>query len=683
MAGMVDHKKVLGQLSDLLRQEEDCTVAIYSDPNVVKEKNDLLEIAREKTNEEFRVLIIGAFSSGKSSMINALIGDELLPTGFLPETAVLGELHYGETRKITLYPKKGQWEGGDEPFDLKEATAEEIAKYASLTSDDTLNAMAQDSENRIESKFEKMIVHWPLDILKDGVVLVDSPGINDPYSSDHIVNEYLPRADAIVYVMDAQHAYQKTDVDQLTAINEIGLKNIITGYTFYDVVVKQSRRQPEKLTKVRDMLTSYMAKHSELGPPAIHFLASMDGLDAKIDGDEEKLKSSGYAGFEDYLTKYLVEGKGKDQVKNMATTIIKQADAMEKDAARFNRAAEEDVAALKERAAQATRNLEGVRQNSFNTGKTYKLRLEGYLPKIKTMATDFVGTLADKVDLEDFTPETSLPDGIGKLNPLESKKRAKLISEECQTELQRRMNVRFKQWANAELSEYLKKAVQEATEDIRTSVENISGELTNISDMVAGDIVSHDGNVSNIAVGVVYALLTGDWFTGGMSAVYGKGAMVRGVAFQAAAGVGLGLLMAVGVEVAMPVVALAAIGASVISVITSNNDKKVDKIKSQAVKDLREAYKKPEAQETIDQSVTDIMKNIEAYMANAYTTMQEALAADIKGTEDNIQQMIDEAEMSKDEKETQIRRRNETVASLNEIKQNARGYCEQYGISVI
>ena len=74
----------------------------------------------------------------------------------MPETAVLGELHYGK-KQITLYPKKGQWEGGDEPFDLKETTAEEIAKYASLSSDDTLNSIAEDSDKRIESKFEKMI----------------------------------------------------------------------------------------------------------------------------------------------------------------------------------------------------------------------------------------------------------------------------------------------------------------------------------------------------------------------------------------------------------------------------------------------------------------------------------------------------------------------------------------------
>ena len=108
------------------------------------------------------------------------------------------------------------WEGGDAPFDLVKVTTEEISKYVSLSTEDAINSMERNidgdaSQSRINAKFEKMVIFWPLDILKDGVVLVDSPGINDPYSNDYIVNDYLPKADAIVYVMDSQHPYQRTE----------------------------------------------------------------------------------------------------------------------------------------------------------------------------------------------------------------------------------------------------------------------------------------------------------------------------------------------------------------------------------------------------------------------------------------------------------------------------------------
>ena len=173
---VLDHKKVLKQFSDLIQSERDCIAMIYPNPNMesCKKKEEALNGALAKTGEEFKVLVIGSFSSGKSCMINALIGEELLPTGFLPETAVIGELHYGETKRITLYPKKGMWKDGDQPFDLKKTTPEEIAKYVSLTADDAVNSMHKDalfkesSQTRIESKFEKMVIYWPLEILRDG-----------------------------------------------------------------------------------------------------------------------------------------------------------------------------------------------------------------------------------------------------------------------------------------------------------------------------------------------------------------------------------------------------------------------------------------------------------------------------------------------------------------------------------
>lgn len=688
---IVDHKKVLNQLAELIQKEEGCVVRIYADSARVDAQKEILEIARSKIGEKFVVLVIGAFSSGKSSMINAMIGEELLPTGFLPETAVLGELHYGEQKSITMYPKKGRWKGGDAPFDLERVTADEIEKYASLNSDDAVNAMEKnamdtDSSNKIDSKFEKMVIHWPLDILKDGVVLVDSPGINDPYSNDYIVNSYLPYADAIVYLMDSQKAYQGTDRSQLMKINESGKKNIVTGYTFYDIVVNQSGRKPEKLEKVRNRLLSYMAEHTELGEESIHFLNSLEGLESKRNNDQEGLRHSGFKGFEDYLEKYLVEGKGKAQVKNMATTIIRQADAMLKDVDMLNGAAAQDVKVLEKRIADAKTQLQIVRSNSFNTGRNYRNHLENYIPKAEDMVREFVKSLPEKVDLEGFEPETELPDGARKLWPFGengAKKRANAIQEECQDEITRRMNALHKQWENKTLAPFMKLAVEESVKAIRPDINQIAQDLAGITDMVSGGINSGSGTAGNIAVGLAYAMITGDWFTGGMSAVYGKGAMARGIAFQAGAGIVLGTLMAAGVAISLPVIAVSAIGASVASILTDNNKKKVEKIKVQAIKDLRKTFSSPEAENDINKMVNGILKNIRDYVDSACDDMNSALAQDIKDTEDSIQQIIDESKLAQEEKDKQMKARNEASSELREIRKEALNICGEYRITDI
>ena len=198
---------------------------------------------------------------------------------------------------------------------------------------------------------------------------------------------------------------------------------------------------------------------------------------------------------------------------------------------------------------------------------------------------------------------------------------------------------------------------------------------------VSGKSGSGDGTVSNIAIGVAYAVLTGDWFTGGMSAIYGKGAMVRGIAFQAAAGVVLGTLLVVGAPITLPVVVVSAIGASIAAVLTGNNKKKVEKIKSQAVSDLRSTYRGAEAQESLNEKVDEVMKIVESYIDSASNDMENALKYDIKATEDSIQQMIDESEAGQGEKKRQIQARSRAVDKLKELQKKAMELCKKYGIT--
>ena len=381
-------------------------------------------------------------------MINALIGEELLPHGFLPETAILGELHYGTKKQITLYPKKGMWDGGDAPFDIDPA---EIEKYASLNADDSVNIREKDTDgndsSRINSKFEKMVIHWPLEMLKDGVILVDSPGINDPYSNDYIVNDYLPKADAIVYVMSSTAAYTMTDKKQLLTINGLGRKNIVTGYTFYDEVERNTRRNPEKLQNLRQVLISHMLKHSDLGEESIHFLDSIKGLDARLDKNPELWRRSGFEGFEEYLAQYLVEGKGKDQVKNMISTILLQAESMKKDVERLNAAAKQDTVEIQARIADANQRLDITRNNAFQTARNFRNSLENELPKIESIVREFImEKLPQLVDLDNYQPETTLPDGPSRLWPFgenTTRRKAIAIRDECFEELERRMDLEY------------------------------------------------------------------------------------------------------------------------------------------------------------------------------------------------------------------------------------------------
>ncbi|MBO4779424.1 MAG: dynamin family protein [Selenomonadaceae bacterium] len=459
---LAEHRMTLNQLAGLTQEEQDYVAEIYSDAGDI---TATLKYALQKADEKFVVLFIGGFACGKTSMINALIGEDLLPTSFLPETAVLGELHYGTKKRITLYPKKGKWEGGDEPFDLREVTTEEISRYVSLSTEDAINSMEKnidgdESQSRINAKFEKMVIYWPLDILKDGVVLVDTPGINNPYSNDYIVNDCLPKADAIVYVMDSTKAYTAFDKEQLEKVNTLGRRDIITAYTFYDNIERQWRKDPIKLATLRKILTDHMLKHTNLGELSIHFLDSIGGFDAKIDNDRDGLRRSGFEGFEDYLGRYLVESRGTAQVKCIINAIINQAHDMIKDVQILTDAAQIE---LEQVHAEAEKRLQAAHVEMQQIGENFRRRLEESLPAVEQMLRAFlIEELPEHIDLKDFQPETNLPTGIIRFNPMECRKKFQIIKSECAEEILRRINFEYKVWTINVLDNYFKSIVEES-----------------------------------------------------------------------------------------------------------------------------------------------------------------------------------------------------------------------------
>jgi len=674
MTNMVEHKAVLKHLSDLIGVEEKCAIRIA--PKHDEWLKSLAELKR-KTGEKFFVLIMGMFSSGKSSMINALLGEDLLPTGFLPETGVLTEIHYGENRKITMYPKKGAWEGGDDPFDLLNPSSDEIAKYSSIDNEAGLNCK-DDSSNKIESKFKKMVIQWPLEILKDGVVLVDSPGLDDPWNNDYITKNYLPNADAVIYLMTSLQGYTGKDVEQLEELNELGLKNIIFGYTWFDQVLMTST--PAKLEKTQRVLTEQVEKHSELGKEAVHFLCSLDGLRAKMTGDQALAVRSGYDGLEKYLNKYLVENKGRDQVRVMSNMMINHANVMTKEAMILNQANKIDVEELEARIKAARKQLEIARMNTEAAKKAFTISIKNCIVPMRDMIEKFVSTMADNVDLEDYEPETELATGLGRLNPIGTKKKAKEYQEECMEEYSRRLNNVMNKWVTTELSPALVDKELKCVEDIQADLIHIAQQLEGVNTILAEGIVQGNGSgtASSIALGLSYALLTGDWYTGGMAGVYGSGVLAKRLAIQTGIGLATGALIASGVVVSIPVFVAAVIVGDIINILSSNTERQKEKIKKSVVKKSREGFQSDKDNQ--NKNIEALTANVEEHLNKVCRDMTDALEADLRQKEEMINAAIREASSGIEDKEALIKMRESAIKELEHVVKEVEAISAEYHV---
>lgn len=128
----------------------------------------------------------GSFKCGKSTLLNALLGQELLPSGILPCTAVPVWVTWGNVPSAEI---RFTQEDGRPPLRLSAGELPELAQYA---------VFSDNSAKRPDGVLE-IVLQTPVPICR-GVSLVDLPGWNNTQEMDQAVEAVLPALDAAVIV---------------------------------------------------------------------------------------------------------------------------------------------------------------------------------------------------------------------------------------------------------------------------------------------------------------------------------------------------------------------------------------------------------------------------------------------------------------------------------------------------
>lgn len=91
-----EQKKRLGQM---LLDSADAITEL----NMTSASENLAKLSKKVNNDTFKIQVIGTFKNGKSTFINALLGECVLPAYAVPTTAVINEVKYGEKKEAILY----------------------------------------------------------------------------------------------------------------------------------------------------------------------------------------------------------------------------------------------------------------------------------------------------------------------------------------------------------------------------------------------------------------------------------------------------------------------------------------------------------------------------------------------------------------------------------------------------
>lgn len=158
----------------------------------------LRQMEEKLASDAFDVLVVGEFSSGKSTLLNGILGQKVLPTHISPTTATINILEYGEQPQAEI-----TWRSG----------ARQMVPLTQLI--DTITSLTAEADARAR-KIEHVRISYPSPFCQNGVRLVDTPGLNSTHEDhERATMTYLPRGSAGIMVISALQFLSKSQRDYL------------------------------------------------------------------------------------------------------------------------------------------------------------------------------------------------------------------------------------------------------------------------------------------------------------------------------------------------------------------------------------------------------------------------------------------------------------------------------------
>lgn len=227
-----------------LQQTINSTLSLLSSLNLTSAHKRLTEDTARLADERFNLVIIGEFSRGKSTFINALLGTNILPASANPTTNIISKIVYGKQPKYVLFYKDGkQQEISKEEFDLIKAQTEDKPDKFSLLKG--FVSKLKHEESHVDfGNIDHAEISYPLSFCENQVDVVDTPGTNDlNVGRIEITYRYLRQAEAAILVLSATQPLTRTEkeflVEQVVGNN---IKDIFIVINYKDEVIGQEER---------------------------------------------------------------------------------------------------------------------------------------------------------------------------------------------------------------------------------------------------------------------------------------------------------------------------------------------------------------------------------------------------------------------------------------------------------
>jgi len=238
------------------------------------------ELLVKLAEDRFNLAVVGQFKRGKSSLMNAVIGRDLLPTGRLPLTSAITTLCYGPQERAVLRRKGWVLD--------QEIPLSELAEYV------TEQGNPGNQKGLLEARVE-----LPVRFLRRGLYFIDTPGVGSARrENSQTTYTFLPEADAVIFVTSVEAPLSEAEESFLQDIRQYVRKLFV-------VVNKMDLLAPGERGQVLGYVHAGIERALGADQVRLYPLSARQALEAKLSADPVEIGQSGVEQLEAALALFL------------------------------------------------------------------------------------------------------------------------------------------------------------------------------------------------------------------------------------------------------------------------------------------------------------------------------------------------------------------------------------------
>lgn len=412
------------------------------------EQTKCQETAQTVRDGLFKVVIMGTFSCGKSTVINALLGAKVLPEAAVPATAILTFIQYGtDEEHVTVYMQDHMEDGKLICGEKRVMNTIDFEKEYKYCDKDDIEVKETGSVARF-AKVKYAVMNCRKPLMEGGVRIIDSPGLEDKAIATDLTMDIFHKVQAIIYVVPERGASSRDKEFILSQFHNCP-NNVFFLVNRIDLVKKDERHQvldkfkqdiSSVFTKIDGSVDEILCSKRIFGISALQCLDSRRGMtydkdfekDITLSDEKRKimLEKSGYLQFEEELEKFLTtDEKCIAQYQHcfhqMASTYVAAESKIQENIAIF----EKNRSLSEEQKANCAETIEKIEKSIQITESTFDnctLKIQNKVSALINGCIDSIDKTweADIVELDqkvDFGLSKYVGMALQQINPFDSK----------------------------------------------------------------------------------------------------------------------------------------------------------------------------------------------------------------------------------------------------------------------